>query len=78
MRFWSCESIPEQSQDLGQQVTLVVRIEHRLSNPVKSIPKDALGGSLMLLNTNRFDHMSPGTDVIGPAKSDSQDSKQRL
>src|SRR5713101_3008261 len=39
---------------------------------VKSIAKDASCRSLMLFDPNRFDDMAPSTDMVGPAKGDSQ------
>jgi hypothetical protein len=57
---------------MSQQILLVLRIEDSVTDPVKSIAKDALGGSQMLLYLNRLDRMSPGTNMVRPAKRKSK------
>ena len=63
---------------MRQQLKLVLRIEQGLTNPVKSIAKNALGQSLMLFDPNRFDGMTPCSHMIGPTKGNREDGKQGL
>jgi hypothetical protein len=49
-----------------------------MANPVKTISKHALGWTLMFFDSNGFDFMQPGTDMIGPAKSQGDNSKKPL
>jgi hypothetical protein len=63
---------------MGQEFRLALRIEQGMTNPVKSIAKDTRGGSLMRFHPHGCDRMAPRTDMRGPAKGNSQDSKQRI
>jgi hypothetical protein len=60
---------------MSKQLMLVLWIEDGLTNPVKAITKDAPGGSLMFLQPNRCDRMSPRTNMIRPAKRHGEHGK---
>ena len=59
--------LPLWAQDPFKLLALVCSIEDGLPNAVKAIAKQALGGSLMRLECNRFDPVPPS-----PAKRDHQ------
>src|SRR2546421_10206190 len=70
------QDVPEQCEDVGKRLTPFVGVQHHMTNPVKSIAKDAPCWSLRLFDPNRFDDMAPSTDLVSPAKGYSKDSEQ--
>jgi hypothetical protein len=55
---------------MDQLIAFFLWIEHRLTNPVETVAKDTLYGSLMFFDANGFGHMSPGSNMVCPAKGD--------
>ena len=78
MSFRSHERVPQESEDLGHLFTLVLRIEHHMADPVKARAKNTPSRSLMLFDRNRFDNMSPSTNMASPAKRNGHDGKERI
>jgi len=76
MTSQSRQGIPEQCEDVGKRLTLFVGVQHHMTNPVKPMAKDAPCWSLMLFDPHGFDDMAPRTDMVGPAKGESQDSEE--
>ena len=70
------KSVPEQGEDVSQQLTPFVRVEHNMTNPVKPIAKDTPCRSRMFFDPNGFDSMAPSPDMVGPAKGEGKDSQE--